>query len=85
MCFKYEDDYKVCWDGMFFEEDVPDPEIWPASSVNDESLTFFLYRFYNIRIKDRDKFQGQLWKLLAQMHEAGVIGPAEEKPSGVGL
>ncbi len=78
MCFKYEHDYDVCWDFMFFEEDVPEPEVWPATSVNDESLTFFLRRFYNIEIKDRDKFQSGLWSLLEQMHETGVIGPKAE-------
>lgn len=70
MCMKYEKEYKKCFDYMFFN-------VYP-----EESIVNFLRDEWNINIVQRDVVGVELFKLLEDWHERGVICP-EQEPKGL--
>jgi hypothetical protein len=62
---KYEKDYQVCFDYLFFE-----------GVGDEESLVHMLKVEYGVEITNDTEFATRVMDMLAKMHEDGIIRPA---------
>ena len=66
MCFKYEEEYEVCFDSLVI-------------GSQEESLAILLHEEYNVEITDKKEFTHSLFEFFEEMHLKGVIRPVKEK------
>ena len=64
---KYEEEYCLCFDHMFFVK----------SEDDEESLILWLRDNYGVEMTDVELFRGLMFDLLEVAHEKGVIVPSE--------
>jgi hypothetical protein len=73
MCWKYEGEYKKCFDHMFFEEKDFDitGEYAPSNLID-------LLKEYGVEITDVDIFKEEFFLLLDKCHILRIIHPIKE-------
>lgn len=70
MCFKYEEEYGVCFDGPF------------CYRYLNEDFWEYLNDAFNIQVRDKDaerEISDDMYKLFEKWHESGMIKPRGKK------
>lgn len=66
MCWKYEKEYRQCFDHLMFDD------VFFSATVPG------LLSEYGVETVDRGRFRDMLYEMLDKMHEQGVIKPKEK-------